>query len=614
MAKSTTEVKQDSVPSATLLRRYGESKEYRKKYDSKWDENTKYYKGQTSGLDSVASYQSDPRYNKVFEFVEAMRGYSSDNKWGIDVIPASLPKEIKDALESGDPMKVKQAIKDTSPDTHPTQVQNALQKTLLDKTVSINKLLDFLWMDSRMQSKLAQVLLHVFLKGTGFLKCTFDPDNITDAGVGQIETSVVDPFYIYPDPDATCVQDCDFIIEAHPVSVRWVIDRYPDKAAAFLEAMGGTSLNKAPYGSQPLGPANESEGKRVDILECWYNDSTIIEDALDENGNPVAKYPNGRYTLMSAQGFVLEDKPCLYSTWPYVRIVEIPQPGEFFGGCTIERAIGIQKLINQTLRTIIDNGFWLVHGIWVTDTTSGVGPEDLADYGPRDVIAVNPGSRLDRETGPPLPPSIFQMLDQLVEAFDRIVGLPDVLRGIVPSRQPVQTTMMQQESGEVRTRERCRRIEEGLEDLGNLWLDIVGNHWTDRRIIRAKNPVAGFDMFAMSKADLEGWQFDLHVRPGSTTPLDVTSSIQRARELKEMGIQIPDEYFIKLSGLPGLESSINEFESATAAETEALDSQAEPVTPDEFAGMEDPDPTEGIQQAPPEVAAQMSPEEMAQFP
>ena len=44
--------------------------------------------------------------------------------------------------------------------------------------------------------------------------------------------------------------------------------------------------------------------------------------------------------------------------------------------------------------------------------------------------------------------------------------LPDVLRGIVPGRQPVGTTQMQKEAGDVRTRERQRRVGEALERVG----------------------------------------------------------------------------------------------------------------------------------------------------
>lgn len=598
------------VPVASLLRRFEESKKYRQKYETDWDSIRSQYLGdQWQGVEKIAWFQSEPVYNKIYEFIEIHRGYLSDSQWGVDVVPSRLPKRLAEDAQSAQ----------DDPDFRLAPTQDAVGvdpvAVILDMVDKIDKLLDFLWRENRMKAKLSEVILYMFLYGTGFMKSVFDPDNVGDSGIGQIETKVLSPWYIFPDPDATSVHDASFIIEHHPVTFRWILERYPDRAAEVKEAgLGSETQYNERQGSTPRGAASTDEAQRVDIYECWYLDSTITEDE-DGDVKPTMKYPNGRMTLMTSTGVVLEDKPSQYGQFPYVRFVEVPRPGEFFGDCTASRCVPIQELINQVLRTIIDNGLWLVHGIWVADTTSGITPESLVGYGPRDVIVKNPGTEVRRDEGQQLPPHLFEMLNSLERAFDRVAGTPDVLRGIVPSRQPVQTTQMQQEAGEVRTRERQRRVEESLEDLAKLWLDIASEHWSDKRVIRNRRMLGGFDMFEMSKKELQEWKFDVHVVPGSTSPTSQERDLEKAFQLIERGgVQVPPMYLVELSRLAGLYSAMAEDMAMPEEEvpidgTEPIENPEMPLVPEPEMGA----PEIGMEQPLPDEMAVPSPEELAQL-
>lgn len=531
-------VKQDEVLGQTLLRRFDEAKKYREKWDKGWTKNRDFYKlHDHKGVPKPAAYMSEPSTGAVFEYIETQRGYLSDRRWSLDTVPSLTPEVVGNAVEAGHP---------------------AAKNEALDKATRVNNLLDFIWSDTRFSRKLPQILLHTFQIGTGVAKVTFDPNNISDAGIGQIETSVVDPFFLYPDPDATCVEDAAYIIEKHPVSVRWVLERYPDRAREFLENVGDSTMEDVAKGLDgEQAPRSADEGRSIDILECWYHDSAVIED---EEGKVEKKYPNGRYSIITDTGYFLEDRPCEYETFPYVLFPEIPTPGEFWGGCTVDRAIPLQQQLNTVLRSIIDNGLWMAHGIWVADKNAGLTAKQLASFGPRSVVIKNSNTEVRRDSGQQVPPHLFQLVEFLSRTLDRVLGMPDVLRGIVPSRQPVQTTMIQQDAGEVRTRERERRVEDSLESLGRLWLNLVAVHWTDSRNVRSATPTGGFDMFQLSKDDLEGWQFDIFVRPGSTTPMNTDLALQKALELRREGIVIPDEFIVRLAGIPGAETAVREFQ------------------------------------------------------
>lgn len=577
MAK-TGEIKVDQKVIDTLLQRFKQAEAARKnKYQDNWDKARKYYDGeQWDEIEKLAWYQSEPTYNKVFEFVEVMRSYLADNKWGLDVFPYVMPKDVKAALHSDDPN-----------DLTPTQEALGItpQQEIEFMSDKVNKLLDFLWVDQRMSNKLAQVLLFCFLYGTGFMKAYFDPSAVDESGIGQIVTKVLSPRYIFPDPDATDVHDASYIIEHHPVTFRWIIENYPDKAEEVkAKGLGSDTEHAEKKGTRVAGSVDSEEAQRVDVYECWYKDSTLAEED-DGTGKEVgtAAYPQGRLTFLTKSGVVLDDKPNPYTMFPYVRFIELPRPAEFFGDATVWRGFPIQDNINSLLRSIIDNGTWLSHGMWVVDNTSGVTPDMLAGFAPRDTVVKNVGSEVERKFGEPLPGTQFQTLDQQVEAFYRVVGLPSVLLGIVPSRQPVGTVEMQKEAGDVRTRERQRRVEESLSDLGQLWLDIVAEYWKDVRTFHAKKLTGGLEMFGMSTEDLKDWKWSIQVIPGSTAPYDGQGMLDKALALVERaGVQFPPEYLVELARLPGAISAIN----SQMAEMQGADNGGAPA--EQEAPMEAP--------------------------
>lgn len=579
----------NAVPIATLLKRFKEAETARKnKYETYWDDADKYYSGaQWEGVEKIAYFQSEPVYNKVYEFIETMRSYLADNKWGLDVFPVAMPEEVEDELNN---------LVDTTKPIMPTQGVLGVdpEKTILDIIDRADKLMDFLWLDQRLQNKLAQVLLYVFKYGTGLLKSVFNGTDIGDTGVGQIETTVVSPRYIFPDPAASSVHDASFIFEHHPVTFRWVIERYPEKAMEVRQkGLGSTTTHNERGGDLGAGAADSQEASRVDVYEAYYIDSSIAEDDESATGYSLA-YPNGRCTIFTSTGVVLEDYENPYSMFPYVRFIEVPRPGEFFGDATIWRGFGIQDTINSLLRSIIDNSLWMAHGIFIADTTSGTNPKKLSGIAPRDTIMKNPGTEVRRDVGEALPYTIFDLLNEQVQAFDRVVGMPDVLRGIVPSRQPVGTVQMQKEAGDVRTRERARRVEEALEDLGQLWWDIVAEHWNDKRTINGKRATGGLDLFQLSKEDIEGWRMSIRVIPGSTTPFDVENQMEKARVLvNEMGVALPPTYLTELSRLPGATRAYMDAQRDLAEGENPETEQPAPEMPLSPAGEMPPEPEMG---------------------
>jgi hypothetical protein len=546
------------VPVRELLDGFQEAYAYRKSFEVNWDRNEEYAAGdQWKGVKKRKWWESQPVFNKTFEYVEIVRALLADQRWGLDALPRTIGKDGDEA----DGMSI------------------------ADKASKVNHLLDYVWDDARIQFHLAEALWHTFTKGTGILKATFDPDNVSSRGSGQIDVRAVNPKHIFPDPDATGMEDVSRLYERREVTWSYVLRRWPDKVDIDKLREGGYIDPSWNPTQGPNAYPRRLDSKTVDLLECWYFDETVEEIPESEREDADLgkwvydvrkKYPDGRYTLMLGDGTVLDDKPNPYGNIPYTIIPEIPVLGQFWGSCTLDRLVPIQQTINVLAQSIIDNGLFLATGVWVIDKQSGINPKELPKQGaPGGVVVKEQGRQASRETGAQLPPHIFDAFKMAIDLFDRIGGLPDVLRGIVPSRQPVQTTMMQQEAGELRTRERARRVEDALSRLGLLIIDGVTRYWTDTRSYRRVKADGSLDVFELSKKDLAGWEFDIIVRPGSTLPLDRMFATQKAMEMRAGGIKIPDAYILKMSGLPGIEEVIADM-AAQPMPTESEGGDVEP--------------------------------------
>lgn len=118
-------------------------------------------------------------------------------------------------------------------------------------------------------------------------------------------------------------------------------------------------------------------------------------------------------------------------------------------------------------------------------------------------------------------------------------------------------------------------------------------------------------MFDIGKKDLAEWKFDIHVIPGSTTPIDTAGLMARAYELQEHGVQVPPEYLIRLARLPGLESAMTEAVSEGGGqpmppEQPPVEPQAPPQpSPEEMMAMQEQAMAQAQMEQPP------TPEEMA---
>ena len=129
--------------------------------------------------------------------------------------------------------------------------------------------------------------------GTGILKAAWD-SHLED-GEGDARLTRVDPFWFYPDPDATSIDDARYFFETYELSDDALDERFPgaldrlgsggteeiDRAPTALEERGSQpKANVAPIApntqdnwglpGQGTSRIKEVDSNRHTILECWH--------------------------------------------------------------------------------------------------------------------------------------------------------------------------------------------------------------------------------------------------------------------------------------------------------------------------------------------------------
>lgn len=351
----------------------------------------------------------------------------------------------------------------------------------------INTILDWEWYRTNMQELLLANSIYTFALGTSvvMLPYVYEDDGETDGNVTPIAVS---PFNLYPDPLATKIEDCEYLIYANYMHVNKLKQEYPDKA----EFLYGADIQY----SELVNDRNENA--RVDnqvlVLEVWCRDYTTIDvEETEEDGTIVKKkkrkYPKGRVIISAPElGLILEDKKNPYKSgrFPFFLFKDIDVPFQFWGEGEVKWLLSPQKQINDLYNQVIDNAKNTANAQWIIDKNAGI-PKDSLTNRPGLIIRKNPGTDIHRESPPSMPMYVQEMISTLKMDVEVISGVHDVTRGETPSGiQSAAAIQALQEAAQTRIRLKVQLHENTLGVLGTEWVNRIKQFWKFNRIIPRK--------------------------------------------------------------------------------------------------------------------------------
>jgi hypothetical protein len=290
--------------------------------------------------------------------------------------------------------------------------------------------------EEELREKLA---LWAVTTGNSFRKDYWDPN--AAGGLGDTRVSMPSPFSMSVNPQASCDQDIEWIMETQPTSfneIRRVYDRVGDGYTGLASTVKAeASYNEAIQRLLSLRSLGEFHSdhsygyddrvfKNYAIVKEWYSKPTIA-------------YPKGRY-VVTANGTVLyssNESPYYdeeHNLWhPYTHMPYLNVPGNFWGRTPFTDGVDVQRSINTHYALIELNNQRSASPHVMIPFQSGVHKGTFSGK-PGTIWRYKfnpqfPGAKPEVVEGRGISQDVFGLLEILKVELSRILGVQDILKG-----------------------------------------------------------------------------------------------------------------------------------------------------------------------------------------
>jgi len=302
--------------------------------------------------------------------------------------------------------------------------------------------------ESGANKHLRSMAFEMALLGTGVMKGPFAVDkeypNWNEEGeydplVKTVpSTSHVSVWNFYPDPEATSMDDAEYVVERHKMSRTEL--RSLKHRPYFMSDAVELAVDKGPdydmkYWEQTMEDSDtEASTERWEVLEFW---GFVDTDLLQENGVSIpSEYKNLEElncNIWVCNGEVLRFvlNPFKPSTIPYYATPYEHNPYSFFGVGIAENMDDTQTLMNGFMRMAIDNAALSGNLIIEVDETNLVPGQDLSVY-PGKVFRRQggaPGQGIFGTKFPNVAQENMQLFDKARVLADESTGFPSFAHG-----------------------------------------------------------------------------------------------------------------------------------------------------------------------------------------
>jgi len=373
----------------------------------------------------------------------------------------------------------------------------------------VQEALSFEWDREDMGGKLIREAVNNLVIGNAVFFIPWDEQDKNVHGVA------VNPFNIFPDPLATCVDDAEYMIYASYKNVNRLKYKFPKKAKF---------LSPGQINYTELVNENDQGATRIDnqvlVLEIWSRDYDTFEEM--KSGKVKLRYPNGRRLIIAPElGVVLSDKANPYADGklPFEVWKDYDVPGKFWGEGEVKQLLSPQKHMNELNNAILDNAKSTANMPWIVDKNSGV-PLGTITARPGLIIRKNPGSDIHRDQPPQMPTFIPNAVEIYKNDIETISGIFDSLKGnSATGVYTAQGVLALQEAGSVRIKLKVQLLEGSLAKIGNMWWSRMKQYWKEERWINIVKFDGEYDLKMFNARSLQ-FDYDIAITAGSTMSIN----------------------------------------------------------------------------------------------
>jgi hypothetical protein len=487
--------------------------------------------------------------------------YQYDNYTGSMVLPPAPSWRVR--LVCNRLMPIVRKVVSKILRARPTWTCIPATQDLEDQMVSIvgTKLLAYYWRYCQVDSLLVDAATWLSCTGNVFLRVVWDPakgpemkfageelsglppqfQQIAERGInlGDLDFSLVTPFELDPDPEATRFEEATHIVHTKARSPDYLQAQYGD-AALDIEPDVGDEASLSRYYE-----------RRISGLVGPTGGMGIRGDAADQNSrvlthqlwvNPTKKYPKG-WLCVVAGGRLLQRGPLppgMDDGIPYVHLKEIMVPGRFWGTCALEQCLGLQAEYNRTRSQVTENKNMMARPKWLVPKGSGVIETALTSE-PGEVIFYNAATpKPEAWTPPPLPEYVIRHMEYCLKDLEDVSAIHEVTQARAPSgvRSGVAIAQLQEQDDQMLA-PTFLTFEKGLGKIGAIALKVLANNVNEQRLIKLVGKDRQIETMVFSGRDLLGKKmgepgvnyFDVECQMGSQLPQS-----RSAREAFVMGL------------------------------------------------------------------------------
>ena len=473
--------------------RYDRAEDYRRNDEERWLRSYTNYRG-IYGSDVQFTEAEKSRVFIKITKTKTLAAYGqivdvlfAGNKFPISIEPTILPEGVaKDvSFDPKEPEELREETEEASPYGFSGDgmelPKGATEKSLLDKLGPLEeklegienlkeeagktptaitfspamiaaknmekKIMDQL-QESGASKQLRSTAFEMALFGTGVMKGPFATDkeyahwdedgeyNPTYKTVPS--TSHVSVWNFYPDPDATNMDEAQYVIERHKMSrtqLRSLKRRPYFREQVIEEAIEhGESYNKKYWEDDLADYAPENYVDRFEVLEYWGMCDILM---LEENGVEIpadlAEFEELQANIWVCNGKLLRLvlNPFKPAKIPYMAAPYELNPYSFFGVGIAENMDDTQTLMNGFMRMAVDNAVLSGNLVIEVDETNLVPGQDLSVY-PGKVFRRQggaPGQAIFGTKFPNVSNENLQLFDKARQLADESTGMPSFAHG-----------------------------------------------------------------------------------------------------------------------------------------------------------------------------------------
>ena len=516
-----------------------------------WNRNYKIINNRYQSA-QFASWAPQPRDSEVYPICSSLVAWLTDQEPDVGFSPASDPN-------------------------------SAYYAQVLKVTADANNVFETSWLNEEYDREYKKMLWDGLTCGTGIVKSIWD--NAAADGAGNAVVRRVDPYRFYPDPQATCLDDCEYMVEVKQMSLDQVQRMYPD--TAFLLYTGGnerlddrpklygsSTLPKANLGFLPSGNALWSGRNKPGgppqasalymVYEYWLKENTYDELDVDENspGDNAYAIPRWKCVVVCGGNILFEewaDDLWSHGNHPYDewRFDDI---GEFWGISLVDHLSLPQLYINRLLTALQQNSELCGNPIFVEPANSGTS---------RTAITNRPGERLSVQsssqsanlprwlTPPSMPASVMDLVNFWISRIENTAGINGMQKGQDPQQRVSNNTVNSvQESAFVRIRSALTNLGWTYRRSATKLISLISQNYTESRIMAILGPdgqstslfLRPFHFYDPSKDSSEPLKFIIRADAGANQATSRQARVSQANSLFAMGV-VDDIYVMNVNGI-----------------------------------------------------------------